>query len=597
MHCLSILKVRNFRSCLSTDLQLHDFTPIVGYNNAGKSTILTAIEWLLSGGALSINDFHIATSPIIVEGVIDGIDQSLLDAMPPNQKTAIQDYVVNQSMRIRRTMATPGAAITAKIQVRNPAVTDENHADAWKNNPTGLDGAIKALFPAPIRIQAMENAGDDVGKTTKTNTIGKLIAAITENVKTAHKTHFETALNEIRKRLAADGTERAAELVTLDTETSAQLADLFPGLSLKIEITPPEIPDLFKNGTVQVLENDGHGVARSFDSLGHGAQRCIQMALIRHLASQSNQSGSPKRTLLLIDEPELYLHPQGVEQVRIALENLSKLGYQIIFSTHSPALITRDSAPNAVIVRKNGAPATTQARNPLKQAAKNAIHGSPHQSRTIFELSRAAEVFFSDKILLAEGKTEARLLPPIYERLRGRTLRADRHGLVVMDGSGCLMPAKKILTEMQIDVAIVADFDFAFKMASHHGLLQNNDSDLSAALPILARLATVSGAEFQLECNGLPKKGGKLKPAEAWAAFAADPEGAVIADNLHQKLLTQGIWIWKMGAMEDALGNQQKGEQSIQALELSLPQKSPADIRNDFPAISALLDWFSPITP
>jgi len=44
MHALSDLAIRNYRSCRVTDLQLHAFTPIVGYNNAGKSNILNAIE-------------------------------------------------------------------------------------------------------------------------------------------------------------------------------------------------------------------------------------------------------------------------------------------------------------------------------------------------------------------------------------------------------------------------------------------------------------------------------------------------------------------------------------------------------------------------
>jgi AAA15 family ATPase/GTPase len=34
MHALSKITIRGYRSCLHTELQLHDFAPIVGYNNA-----------------------------------------------------------------------------------------------------------------------------------------------------------------------------------------------------------------------------------------------------------------------------------------------------------------------------------------------------------------------------------------------------------------------------------------------------------------------------------------------------------------------------------------------------------------------------------
>jgi putative ATP-dependent endonuclease of OLD family len=595
MHALTFIKISNFRSCRSTELSLSTFTPIVGYNNAGKSTILSAIEWLLAQSALSAADFNVATDSVIVEGKVVGISEAILDAMPANHSAAIRPYLDGETIRIRRKMATPGTAANAKIEVRDLTVEAEDDPSAWRSNPAGIEGAIKAIFPAPIRIHAMENAGDDVAKSSKTNTIGRLIAVITEQVKTAHEAEFRGALETIRRRLAADGAERATELQTLDAETSAQLADLFPGLSLKIDLTPPDIPDLFKTGTVQVVESDGPGSPRSFDAVGHGAQRCIQMALIRHLATKTNAGESPRTTLLLIDEPELYLHPQGIEQVRLALGKLSQNGYQVVFSTHSPALITRDSAPDAVIVRKSGTPLSTRARNPLRAAAAAAINDAPHQSRMIFELGRAAEVFFSDKVLLGEGKTEARLLPLIYEALRGRSLRGDRLGLVAVDSSNNLLPAMAVLAEMKIDAFAVADLDFAFKVAPVKDLLPAADPDLVAARTVLVRLSTVAGRDFVLDANGLPQKGGTLKPADAWAAFAADPDGKAIAESLHSKLLAKGIWIWKVGTIEDALGTAEKGEQAIQRLELSLPAKTPAAIRADHPEITALLNWFSPV--
>lgn len=48
MHHLTNILIRNFRSCQNVSLELDNCTPIVGYNNAGKSSILQAIEWLVS---------------------------------------------------------------------------------------------------------------------------------------------------------------------------------------------------------------------------------------------------------------------------------------------------------------------------------------------------------------------------------------------------------------------------------------------------------------------------------------------------------------------------------------------------------------------
>lgn len=45
-HHLSKISIKNFRSCKDIDINFSSFTPLIGYNNAGKSTILNAIEWL-----------------------------------------------------------------------------------------------------------------------------------------------------------------------------------------------------------------------------------------------------------------------------------------------------------------------------------------------------------------------------------------------------------------------------------------------------------------------------------------------------------------------------------------------------------------------
>ena len=47
MHRLSHLVIKNFRACRDVSLPLEGYTPLVGQNNTGKSTILQAIEWVL----------------------------------------------------------------------------------------------------------------------------------------------------------------------------------------------------------------------------------------------------------------------------------------------------------------------------------------------------------------------------------------------------------------------------------------------------------------------------------------------------------------------------------------------------------------------
>lgn len=57
MQHLTDIVIRNFRSCQNVDLALNNCSPIVGYNNAGKSNIMAAIDWLVSPRALGESDF------------------------------------------------------------------------------------------------------------------------------------------------------------------------------------------------------------------------------------------------------------------------------------------------------------------------------------------------------------------------------------------------------------------------------------------------------------------------------------------------------------------------------------------------------------
>lgn len=104
-----------------------------------------------------------------------------------------------------------------------------------------------------------------------------------------------------------------------------------------------DIKEFFKAGDLHVTDTVSGDRGR-FDQMGAGAQRTIQMALIRYLADvRRAEDDQLSRRLLLIDEPELYLHPQGVRRLRETLKTLSSAGFQVVFSTHSPLMLSRNT--------------------------------------------------------------------------------------------------------------------------------------------------------------------------------------------------------------------------------------------------------------
>lgn len=553
-HILSEITIRNFKSIRNETFELSAFTPLVGYNNAGKSNMLEAIKWLLRKTALSDSSFHDTALPVEMEGVISGITQAILDQLPENQRTSIQPFLIGDTLSIKRVQPQPNVGVAQiRLLVKDPA--NIGTANEWRANPTGLDQAIQALFPEPIHIGAMENAEEDVSKSKNTTTIGKLLAEIIGPIQTSYSTQVQTALDGIKDLLDADGTSRAAELNAFDAAVNGKVESFFPGVNIKVHVPTPELKEVFSKGTIKVFENL-NPAGRDVSALGHGAQRSIQMALVRHLADIKRDSGEQaSNTILLIDEPELYLHPQAIEVLRDALKTLSTQGYQVIFSTHSPFMITSKDVGNTLLIRKNDTHGTHK-RNSLRAAIPTVVTAAPSQLELIFSLSHSSNILFSERVILAEGTTENRLLPSIIQKVTSRTIGLHKTALVSMGGSGNTRKAMLVLNTMDIPTKAIVDLDFALKHGESDGFLSTGDTDVAA---IKAHLAAIAPTHSITLNAGWPTKG-TISAADAFRLLAR--EAAIKANlvSLKAKMQAAGIYVWTKGTIEDHLGGIPKNE-------------------------------------
>ncbi len=557
MHRISKLVALNYRSCRSTKVDLEPYTPIVGYNNAGKSNIISALEWFIAPKSLKSGDFWNTAAPVVVQATVEGIDAGVLSGMDATHRSRIQPFLTpSGTMTLRRRCPSPGASVNqCKLEIRDPSVTSDTDPEAWKVNPTGISAGLKALFPTPILIGAMENAVEDAGKYKTSTTIGRLISEIMDSVASSQAAQFTSVLNDLKQHLDSEGSTRAPELVQFDSDASRAVTDFFPGLSVRIHIPTPEVEDLFKQGTIRVYES---GNRRELDTMGHGAQRSIQMALIRVLAERQQAAGtSGKQTLLLIDEPELYLHPQGIERIGEALEVLSRTGYQVVFSTHSPVLVRQEHVASAVLVRKEAATGTA-IRPSVKSVVATAIADAPSQSAMLMSLGHASQWLFAERVVLVEGRTEKRLLPELFRACQGSKFRSAQAALLGQGGVDGMMKTASVLDALGVPWKAVVDLDFAFRGAVTRGMLPATDPDLQACSAEFPRLAAAHG--FALDTQGLPMKNAQYSADAAFALVAADPVVAPKVISLHEKLLAQSVWLWWKGAIEHHLGIQGKKE-------------------------------------
>ncbi|MER1939892.1 AAA family ATPase [Castellaniella sp. FW104-16D08] len=591
MHKIGFIDIVGLRACQHVSLPIESFTPLVGQNNAGKSTILFALAWVLKPSALAESDFSKIGEPVVVTARIDGITNEILELIPePKHRAAIAPYCTSGSIWIRVVANEPGTKKVACEVFDFETYHGNDLPLAWRPYPTGLPQAVSALLPDALCIDAMEDLGEDLGKAKAGSTMKSLLDLIMGPIVEAHA-ELTAAMQTVRSILSVEGESRSELLKTFDKGATEALGSFFPGLTIELGLQTVEIKEFFKAGSLNITDMST-GDRRTFDQLGTGAQRAIQMALIRHLADRhtAEKSGAARR-LLLIDEPELYLHPQGVRRLRQALAALSQRGFQVVYATHSPLMLSRENAADAVIVNKDKTNGTL-ARIPLRHAVAAALKEAEAPSRTLFELGNLAEIYFSDLVVLCEGKTEIRLLPLLYERLRGRQPELDQIAFVAMRACSGIPKALRVLAAMGIQACGIADLDFAFTEA-RKGLtpmLPKDDATLERSKAALQRLQTQHG--FPLGGNGLPTKDKTgWQAADTWAIFAADPEGAEIATNLHDTLRAHSLWLWKVGCIENVSGHPEKGEEAILAQELAIGSMDARAIKADMPEIGCCFDW------
>jgi putative ATP-dependent endonuclease of OLD family len=580
-HKISHVVIKNYRSCIETKLKLSSFTPLVGYNNAGKSNAISGIYWLLKKSSLPAKDFFDENLPVEVIATIEGVTPNLLGIMPQNQRASIEGYVFDEKLKIKRVQETPNAkAADIKIYVWNEG------AQNWATNPNGIDNALKALLPEPIRIGAMENAEEDATKAKTTTTIGKLLSEFLEPVKLAHEQELNDHLGEVSRRISYNGDMRFGELEAIDGSVNRKIKDLFPGMSIKLHFNTPSFDDLIRAGTIKVYENFNEG--RGFSSYGHGAQRAIQMALVQHLAEVKRDHGAQvSTTLLLIDEPELYLHPFAIEQVRQALIALSSSGYQVVLSTHSAQMITPEHAETALLIRKDNQRGTyTRVR--LSDAIHRLVPNANHQIEQLFNLSHSTQVLFAENVVLTEGKTELRLLPFLFENVTGVTMGQEKHALVAQSGVNDTKKSLEILSAMDLPSKAIADLDYGLGGAVRDGFLAVNDPDVIALKSIFQALE--QQGRVSLNGNGLPRNG-VVTAATAFELLATETTAIPHIENLHNKMKIQGIWLWKKGAIEAHIGTTSKDEREWARFKRDVKLNGRQATCAECQSIDDLIEW------
>lgn len=509
---LTNVTIKNFRAHRVTALPLPQLGCFIGENNAGKSSVLHAVQYVLEDRKLSFEDFRDPTLPASVSLRLEGIEEEDLLRVNETHRSRVRDMIRDGVLTIVRTQELEGkpeseylklapidptwsqeklsSTIKGKTgaQLRQSVVellpqldnvlpetpNQKQVKDAWEKlvmqlpreeleetpapYPTGIASSVKPLLPSVIYIEAVKDASVEA-KSTGTSAFSKLLELLFNEVSEQFsdiEDQFRSVYLKLNRSLNDDGVEvdgRLEAVRYIESTIEEFVRASFPGVSLRMDVPAPTLSMLLNGAELHV--DDGHD--GSIASKGDGLKRTVLFALLRAYASirstglnDQARSESPRPSyVLLFEEPELYLHPRAQRQLMTALGTFSN-EHQVLVTTHSPGFFRPGTKGFARLQKtQNGVTA-----HPVDLTLS---HRDAYQ---IVQHENNEAAFFAYSVVLVEGDSDTFTYPHLAKLFSPDWDDVDRNIMFVkIDGKGNIRRYKEFFSSFGIPIHVITDLD------------------------------------------------------------------------------------------------------------------------------------------
>ncbi len=200
-----------------------------------------------------------------------------------------------------------------------------------------------------------------------------------------------------------------------------------------------------------VAGNEDHVAVRAIHRwvrLGVEREAAPRVALVRALEACADEVDG---VVFAIEEPELFLAPQGHRYLRRLIRRLAERGNQVFFTTHSPGLLNVAALEEVNLVTRDEAGITTIER-------LRAIDVD-NTFRVLCEFdAERADLLFSRAAILVEGMTEKMTFPFVFKGL-GHDADREQISIVECGGKANLPLFVEICRRARIPYVVVHDSD------------------------------------------------------------------------------------------------------------------------------------------
>ena len=509
MKIKSIL-INNWRSINLLEANFEDISVIIGQNNHGKSNIVSALLFFFGKIKPEVKDFFNCNEISFVEikfydlddidkvtfrkyldnegnikvrkitgtdlkfnyhGYLQQVEEEWLNL---NNSSTFTNREVVSLTPLNDLIPQTGRLTKAIIEEAQTTYIEENKANLnytyslEENNFLGLKTVAQSIFGDIFFIQAIKNANDELNP-NKSNLFAELYGKILNRLAETNPIYIEAKrqinqLASILNKTTVDGNinnERPIELNIFEENISNEL--LSWNTSIEVEISAPNIDDVFKVGT-QIWVNDG--IKTDVGRKGNGLQRALIFALIKAYSNiiridRENINDEQARQVsnssyFIIEEPELFLHPQAQRDLHETLKTLSQANNnQVVLTTHSSSFIDLENYKSIIIAQK----ATIEEGTKIKQCNENLFLELDDRKKInlIYWINpERSELFFAKKIILVEGQTDKTIIPFLAKKLN-----IFKNEYTIIDcGSKDNMPLYiKLLNGFKLNYVVVYDRD------------------------------------------------------------------------------------------------------------------------------------------
>lgn len=439
------LQIKNF-GCIDENritIKIDDIVVLIGPNNVGKTTSIRAYEMFANSGTiLKIDDFYQnnENNPVEIAGVFGEITNE--DKQQIGEKWIYKNNDKQDVIKYKWRWEKSG--------VKGEKYSWYDKEGKWeKGGMGGWDSKIASCIPVPLKISPFDDSIQLENKIVEL-----LTSAVKENVKNDQSKvaklldQVNDLANEVKKQIAE-------ELNKTTSRLQKNLNEVFP--EHNVDIAPQadkiEVDKILATGThLNVAGNDGKYYPLA--NQGSGLQRAFLWSAIEALADTGKmKSGrstieSEKPKMLLVEEPESFLHPPAVRLAREALYKIAELdNWQVMITTHSPIFIDV-SKPHTTIIRVEKNEGATKIFSTEKAQFSDKERERLQMIRNCHPTIN--EFFFANKVILVEGDTEQVTFSQVKE---------ERVTIINCRGKANIPMFEKILNHFGVEYIAVHDLD------------------------------------------------------------------------------------------------------------------------------------------